>query len=113
MINLVDSDRPDLLVVSEANLELNNNTIKNDFPDYTVESKFLGNSELARIMVLIRSDLTYSRLFHLETDDNSMIVLTIKISKSNYLHVVCVYRQWKHYTQQIITLIKFISNYGG
>ena len=48
----------------------------------------------ARLVVLVRKTLTYERLTWYETDVNSMIVLKVKISKNQYVYIVCSYRQW-------------------
>ena len=95
MINLVNTRSPDILVISEANLEVDNNTLDIDFKGYKVESKFLGEEKLARIMVLIKSDITYERLKRYETDDNAMIVLKIKVAARRYMKAICLYRQWQ------------------
>ena len=95
MINLVNSRSPDILVISEANLEYDNNTLDIDFRGYKVESKFLGEEKLARIMVLIKSDITYERLKEYETGDNAMIVLKVKIATRRYMKAICLYRQWQ------------------
>ena len=74
MINLVENEKPDVLMVSEANLEIDNTNLNVDFKFHNVETKFLGNARLTRIMVLINKDLTYERITSLETDDNAMII---------------------------------------
>ena len=93
--NLVNVEKPDVLVISEANFESDNKTMHIDFKGYNVESKFLGDSKLARIIVMINSNLTYERLYRYETKDNSMIVLKIRLSTNKFLHMLCIYRQWK------------------
>ena len=95
MINLVNKRSPDILVISEANLEADNNTLDIYFKGYKVESKFLGEEKLARIMVLIKSDITYERLKKFESNDNAMIVLKIKIAARRYMKAICLYRQWQ------------------
>ena len=95
MINLVETEQPDIMVVSEANLERENNNLDIDFKKYNVESKFLGNNSLARIMVTIKKGITYERMSKYDNDVNAMIVLKVKTASSKYVFLVCVYRQWR------------------
>ena len=93
MIDLKGNNKPEILVISEANLEKEGETLDVDYPGYKVESKFLGSNNPARIMVLVKSDLTYERLTWLENNDNAMVVLKIKLSSNKYIPMVCIYRQ--------------------
>ena len=95
MINLVKTNNPDLLVISEANLEHVNSTLDIDYKGYNLESKFLGNDKLARTMVLVKSNVTYERLTKFETQDKAMIILKVKISSRRYIKVICLFRHWK------------------
>ena len=91
MIDLISNNKPDVLVISEANLEREGETLDMDYPGYKVESKFLGDNNPARIMVLVKSDLTYERLTFLENNNNAMVVLKIKLLSNKYLHMVIWY----------------------
>ena len=91
LINLVETEKPDIMIVSEANLEIDNKTLDIDFKNHKVESKYLGNSDLARIMVLVHKSITYERMTKLETEDNAMIVLRVKTATNKYVYYVCVY----------------------
>ena len=43
LINLVNSNKPDVLVISEANLEKEGETLDIDYPGFKVKSKFFGD----------------------------------------------------------------------
>ena len=95
MINLVETEQPDIMVVSEANLERNNKNLDIDFKNYDVESKFLGGNDLARIMVVVKKGITYERITKYENQENAKIILKVKTASKKYVFLVCVYRQWR------------------
>ena len=80
MINIVETNKLDIMVVSEANLERDNKTLDIDFENHTVESKFLPNNDLARIMVVINKNITYERIQRFQTNQNAMIVISKKVN---------------------------------
>ena len=95
ILNLIEDDRPDILMISEANMESNEPSVKNHLKGYNIEKKLLGNQNVARMIVMVKSDITYERLYGFENDINSMMTLKIKNSNKKYIYLVCVYRQWK------------------
>ena len=95
VLELIERERPDILMVSEANMEEDAPCIKNHLKGYNVKLKLLGTLKIARMIVLIKSDITYERLYRYENDTNSMMLFKIKNTNRNFINLICVYRQWK------------------
>ena len=90
MINLVDEEKPDIMAVSKANLERDYKSLDIDFKEYEIESKFIANNNLARIMIVLRNNITYEHLKKFETDENAMVVLNVKTGQNKYAYLLCV-----------------------
>ena len=95
ILSLIDKEKPDILMVSEANMEEDHPCVRNHLKGYNVEIKLLGEMKVARMIVLIKADITYERIREYENNTNAMITLKIKNSARNSIFLVCVYRQWK------------------
>merc|ERR1711954_586703 len=65
------------------------------FPEYNFEDKTTNSNSKARVSMLIKKDLRYSRLTDLEDQENPMFSINIKEKKGKHLVVSAVYRQWK------------------
>ena len=79
ILSLIEKEKPDILVVSEANMEENDPCIRNHLKGYNIEMKLLGELKEARMIVLIKSDITYEQIKNHENDKNAMITLKVKI----------------------------------
>ena len=90
---ILDND-PGVTIVSESNMMKNEPDLKTDFEKYKFESKYMGNMDKARMTVIIRSDINFTRLHDLEEDDVSAIFIKVKITKKKSLIIMCMYRQW-------------------
>ena len=94
IVDHIEKEKPDVLTLGEANIKSDEPNLTKDFKDYTVETKFLKDQDNARIAVFVHKDVIYERLKDYENEINPMIVLKIRISSRQYLHLVCIYRQW-------------------
>ena len=47
MINMMNEERPDICVISEANLVKDNDSQDTEFREHVIESKFFGDNKLA------------------------------------------------------------------
>ena len=95
ILSLIENEKPDILAISEANMEEDAPSIRNHLKNYNVEMKFLGTSKVSRLVVLIKSDITYERLKIYENNTNAIITLKIKNTSRGFMNLVCIYRQWK------------------
>ena len=95
ILSLIEKEKPDILTISEANIEVDHPSLMNNLSGYNAELKILGNAKQARLLVLVKSGITYERVEKFENDINAMITLKIKTSSRGSLYLVCVYRQWK------------------
>ena len=76
------------------NLSKNEKNLATDYKGYTFESKFMPGMDTSRVSVMIKSDITYERLSHLEDDYANTIWIRVKTSKNKYIYIQCTYRQW-------------------
>ena len=84
----------EVLSIGEANLTKNDQVHMKDFNNYNIEAKYIKNQDISRLVVMVKKNLTYERLYKFENDINAMMVFKIKIAKGQSVHVVCVYCQW-------------------
>ena len=95
----IDKHKPDLLVVSESNVNIADNVMTNQrrsrFGNYICFDKVFPGSNNARLSVLVNKKLEVQRLTNLENNINPTIVLTVKTSAKKHHTVVANYRQWK------------------
>ena len=79
LITLIEKYDPDICIVPESNAETNNvdkMTIrKYVFSNYKIEDKVINSQNKARVSVIIRKDVPYTRCTQLEHPENSTIVI--------------------------------------
>ena len=96
---ITERKRADVVIVSESNMETNNvlkiNKRQNKFPNYTFIDKVTGNSDKARVTLMIDNDIKFERLPNYEDNTNPMIVVRVKETRGRHLVIVAIYRQWK------------------
>ena len=92
--NNITRSKADLVVISEAQVGLETNTLDTDYPEYNKELKFMQGAAKSRIAVLIRKGISYKRISNIEHDDTSAIFLKIRMTHSKNINVVAIYRQW-------------------
>ena len=99
LTTLVNNDA-DISIISEANAEVNkpDKMISREsvFKEYNIEDKLVNNQSRARISVIIKKGIYYNRCEHLESPNNSSIVLKFKESRSKDIYIVGSYREWRH-----------------
>ena len=72
------------MVVSEANLKSDEVNLDVDFPDYKFEVNLMKNMRKSRLIVMIRKNITYSRIKNYEEGDLSSMRIRLKINKKKY-----------------------------
>ena len=95
----IDKHSPDVIVVSESNINLADNIMVNarrsNFKNYNcIDKVFIGTSN-ARLSVLVKSNFEFERKVELENDINPTIVINVKTSLRKNHTLVANYRQWK------------------
>ena len=83
----------DIAILGESNFLRHEPNLNIDYPDFVFENKFHPNANKSRITVMIKKNITYTRLYELETLDSSAIWLKVKLSARKYLYLLCLYRQ--------------------
>ena len=84
----------DIAILGESNFLRNEPNLHIDYPEYVFENKFHPESNKSRITVMLKRNITYTRLYELETSESSAIWLKVKVSPRKYVYILCVYRQW-------------------
>ena len=62
--------------------------VERDYKEYHIENKFHRDGSKSRITVLIKKNITYTRLSHLENEDTAEIWLKVKLSSRKYVHML-------------------------
>ena len=100
LITLIEKYDPDVCIVSESNAETNNAdkmTIrKYVFSNYKIEDKVINSQNKARVSVIIRKDVPYTRCTQLEHPENSTIVIKTKETRAKSIFIIGTYRKWRH-----------------
>ena len=93
--NLINTNKPDVLNLAEANININDNNFSNNFYDYKIETtKMASVTNIARSSLLIKKSIPYKRRHDLEDTITSTIWIEISIPKSKSMLVMGGYRQW-------------------
>ena len=75
---LVRQNNPDIVIISESNFDKDNKTLNHtrntDFKEYAFEDKFLPGCPYARMTIMIRTTINYSRVIGLE--NHQLITIT-------------------------------------
>ena len=70
--------KPDILVINEANLSIYDNISQHQFPGFKMEIDQLGKiSKRSRTVILVKENVSYKRCMNLESKMNSVIWLHI------------------------------------
>ena len=76
----VEENIPDLVIISESNMERSEPNLNLDFEGYYFENNFMSHMNTSRITVMIKSGISYERIKSLEENDLSTIVIKIKLN---------------------------------
>ena len=87
--------KPDILIIPESQIKDNEKNLDVDFKSYVVENKFMTGLNWSRISILIKENVEYERLHHLENPKISTIWIKVKIGQNKYINIMGGYRQWK------------------
>ena len=91
----VKESKADLAIISEANYDEKDDSVyKELFKDYYFEESYVEGCRKARLIVLIKKGIQYSRIDEYDHKYTSSIWIRLKTSKRKYLYVLCLYRQW-------------------
>ena len=94
--NILETHKPEILSLSEANVQIFNNKYLLDHYDYKVETTKMSHlTKISRTAILIKNTINYKRRLDLEDDLTSTIWIEIKIAKSKPILVMAGYRQWQ------------------
>ena len=75
----LDIEKPSLVIISEANFGGNIEISKEVLNGFNFEAKFMPGHPLARVVILIKKGLKYSRLNDFDNDLNSSVFIKIKL----------------------------------
>ena len=79
--NVISSQKPDILALSEANLKDNYKIYINQFPEYNFEKNLMFNiANISRNLLLIKKGILYKRRHDLEQQDTCTIWIEVKFS---------------------------------
>ena len=97
--NLFDRHQPHYISLVESNADINIPEELNPFEGFNTEHKILKlngvETSKSRMMVLIKEDLKYTRLYDLENDLNSLIIIKIELKNCDPVIIISGYRQWR------------------
>ena len=89
LLTTLTNNDADISIISEANAQLNKpdklinrNSV---FKEYNIEDKIINNQQKARLSIIIKKGIHYDRCEHLESSNNSTIVLKFKETKGKDL----------------------------
>ena len=92
--NTIKDENPEIAILPESNLKEGEQTLNINFPEYNIESKFIPGLGYARITMMIKKSLTYSRMNELDDLYTSTIWIKVKTGKRDHLIIMGGYRQW-------------------
>ena len=90
--HILDTHKPDIFSINEANYDIGSNTI---IGGYKIEAKSLVKGHnIARTIVLIRDCVNYKRKTDFENDYISSLWIEIQLSSKKSIYFMSSYRQW-------------------
>ena len=96
----INNNNADITVISESNAEVNNSERMLDrkamFAEYNIEDKVILGQNKARVSIVIKKEIHYTKCSELESVNNSTIVLRFKEANDKYVHLIGSYREWRH-----------------
>ena len=93
---LIDQHKPDIMSISEANINRKNMTFRDQFPDYNFEiNKMSEICNFSRNAIMINKSFKYKRRYDLENDRVCIIWIEVKLSKRKSILIMGGYRQWQ------------------
>ena len=97
LISTIVTNDAAVTIVSEANIEHDDarkvEERKGIFKNYKIEEKTVNGQSKSRIAVILRKDLAYERLYHLESINNSTIIIKAKICPRKSVIIVGSYHE--------------------
>ena len=94
--NMLQTHKPQILVLNELNLHKNDKTTKYLFDNYTLEHDNLNITDIkSRTGILLHRDIQYSRRKDLETNGTSTIWIQLKFPGKKSVLLQGIYRQFK------------------
>ena len=95
MQQILDTYKPDIMALSEANINPQKPQIYNDFSEYNIElNKMSETINFSRNAVFINNKISYKRRHDLEENLTCTIWIQINIPKSKPILIMGGYRQW-------------------
>ena len=95
----IEKHAPDIVVISESNVNTNDDKMitarRSRFKDFTFLDKVFQGTHNARLTVMVRNKYEFERKVNLENEINPTMVITIKTSSRRSHTIVANYRQWK------------------
>ena len=99
LITTVDRLKGDIVIISESNMDDKDKKKllerSNKFPDFQIVDKLITGVDKARVTILVKKDIKFTRLNVYEDDTNPRILLKIREKKGKNLVIAGLYRQWK------------------
>ena len=93
---IIEIYKPDIMIINEANLNINDTISQHKFPGFILEKDQLQKtSKRLRTVILIRDNINYKRCKTLESSDNSIVWLKVKPKNSTNFYLQGTYRQWQ------------------
>merc|ERR1712080_529485 len=93
---ILQTHQPDVMCVSEANLNISKLGICDKFPNHNIElNKMSKIIDISRNIILIDNKLSYKRRYDLEDNNTCTIWLQINIPKKKPILIMGGYRQWQ------------------
>ena len=97
--NLIDCHEPHCISLVESNTDIHKPEELNPFEGYNSEHKILKlngvETSKSQTMLLIKENLKYTRLYDLENDLNSLIIIKIELKNCAPVIIISGYRQWR------------------
>ena len=92
----IDTLKPHIFSISEANLDINFDTSTFNLSDYKIEYTLMAQTtKMSRQILLIKNDVQYTRRHDLEDDDTCTIWVEICMPNKKHFLVMGGYRQWQ------------------
>ena len=91
---IIDTYKPDIMCISEANINSKYMTFTHHFPDYNFEINKMSNiSHFSRNAIMIKDGIKYKRRYDLENEKTCIIWIEVKLNKKKSILVMGGYRQ--------------------